>query len=58
MIHTVEVVWKLLGGRAAAVHESHPEFLRYLDVELKVMNELRVEPLLLHMSRSQLIWLG
>lgn len=30
----VEVVGKLLNGRAGAVHEIHPEFLRYLDVEL------------------------
>lgn len=30
----VEVVGKLLSGRAAAVHEIHPEFLMYLDVEL------------------------
>lgn len=54
----VEVVGKLLIGRAAVVYEIHPEFLKYLDVTLSVMKRLRVEPLLLHMERSQLIWLG
>lgn len=54
----VEVVGKLLVGRAAVVHEIHPEFLKDMDIEHSVMNKLREEPLLLHVERSQLIWLG